>query len=125
MSNLSININLASLKCVVKPLTGKSGEIQDCMIIPIKANNLIIGKGGIYLDLVAFPLKENKIDSNDTHCIKQSFTKEYLKDLPEEEKSALPFFGNVVDWDKVLKVNKHSDLDTTLHPDELENIEAF
>jgi hypothetical protein len=119
MNNLSIKVNLANLKCVVKPLTGKSGAVQDCLIIPIEANKLIRGKEGIFLDLIAFRLKEMRPDSPDTHCIKQSFSKEYMEALPESEKTALPFLGSLIDWDKSTKVNTYADLSTPIPEEEI------
>ena len=119
MSNLSIKINLANLKCVVKPMAGKSGAIQDCLIIPIEANKLIRGTQGIYLDLVAFNYKEIKRDSPDTHCIKQSFSKEFMESLTDTEKNNLPFLGSLVDWDKTIRINTFSDLSAPLSQEEI------
>jgi hypothetical protein len=119
MSNISINVNLANLKCVVKPLTGKSGQMQDCLIIPIAANSLIRGKDGIYLDLIAFRLKEMKADSKETHCIKQSFSKEFMDALNDEQKSALPFLGSLVDWENSTRINTFNDLVAPLNQEEV------
>jgi hypothetical protein len=116
MSNISIKVNLANLKCAIKSFKGKSGAFQDCLVIPIETNKLIRGKEGIYLDLVAFPLKEIKDNSRDTHCIKQSFDKEYLAGLPEGDKMALPFLGSLVDWDKSVKVNSDPEI-SDIKPD--------
>ena len=119
MSNLSIKVNLAGLQCVVRPLTGKSGAVQDCLIIPIEAYKLIRGKEGIYLDLIAFRLKEMRPDSPDTHCIRQSFSKEYMEALPEAEKTALPFLGSLIDWDKSAKVNTFADLSISIPEEDI------
>ena len=119
MSNISVKVNLGKLKCVVKPLTGKSGLVQDCLIIPISVNNLVRGKEGIYLDLIAFRLKEMKPDSKDTHCIRQSFSKDYLESLTEMQKSSLPFLGSLVDWDKTSSINVFNDLVAPVVPDGL------
>ena len=114
MSQISVKVNLGNLKCVVKSLVGKSGAVQDCLIIPIDANKLIRGKEGIYLDLIAFKLKDMRPDSPDTHCVRQSFSKEYLASIPESEKNELPFLGSLIDWDNSTRVNTFVDLSTTI-----------
>lgn len=64
-----------------------------CIVIPIAENNLFEGEKGIYLDLVAFELK-NPEAGKDTHMIKQSFSKEKLSAFTDEQKKALPILGN-------------------------------
>ena len=64
-----------------------------CIVIPIAENNLFEGEKGIYLDLVAFELK-NPEAGKDTHMIKQSFAKDKLAAMSDEQKKALPILGN-------------------------------
>jgi len=101
-SRLSVKLNLATLKCVVKPQTNKAGQQVDCLIIPIDVNNIFRGeKGGMYLDLTAFPIDPTKrhADSKDSHLVKQIFPKEVYEKWTEEEKKAQPIVGNVITWD--------------------------
>lgn len=63
------------------------------IVIPIAENNLYEGEKGLYLDLVAFEKKEVK-EGEDTHLLKQSFSKEKLSAMTDEQKRALPILGN-------------------------------
>lgn len=96
MGNLQVKINVAALKHTVQKMQGASGEV-DVLIIPIAANHLFRGEKGLYLDLTAFELKEPK-DKN-THLLKQSLPKEVYQVQTDEEKKAMPIFGNVLTWD--------------------------
>jgi len=64
------------------------------VVIPIAENNLFEGEKGIYLDLIAFELK-NPEAGKDTHLVKQSFSKEVLEAMDEEKKKNLPILGNL------------------------------
>ena len=86
------NINLRQLKHALM-VTPKGAR---AIIIPIEANKLIEGKKGVYLNLVGFDY-EDKSDKQykDTHLLKQSFSKEELAKMTEEERKALPILGNM------------------------------
>lgn len=78
-------------------VTPKGGEV---MVIPIEKNHLFKSeKGNVYLDLMAWELKNKLADSKDTHLVKQSFKKEYLDSLTEEQRRELPILGNAAVWD--------------------------
>lgn len=109
MSNISIKLNLGAFKCGIQNITGKSGIPKKCLIIPIDDNHLFTGEKGVYADLIAWEIKERSADSKDTHLIKQSFKKEYLDSLSEDQKKALPIFGNLIDWSKNVRVNQAED----------------
>ncbi len=101
MSNLNIKINLSKFKSGIRMITGKSGIPKKCLIIPIEENDLFQGKDdNVYVDFIAFPIKERKADSKDTHLVKQSFSKEKQESFTDEQKKDLPIFGNVIDWGK-------------------------
>ena len=53
--------------------------------------------GNIYFNAVAFKMKEPKEWAS--HIIKQSFNKEELAAMSEEEKKNLPIFGNLKSYD--------------------------
>lgn len=94
---ISAKVNLTKLKCIVKTMKSASGEI-DCIIIPIAENRMFKSDKGVYLELVAFEIKESKGDDKQTHLVKQSFSKDILEKMSEEEKKALPILGNMIDW---------------------------
>lgn len=69
-------INLASLEHAIVPMKSKTGESIDCLVIPIKKNNLFKSeKGNVYLDFAAFEVAPEKRKGEDTHLIVQSFDK--------------------------------------------------
>lgn len=93
MANFSIRTDLLKLKnSFVTKLKGKSAT-KTCLVIPIEDARLFLGKKGVYLDLTAIEMKEERY--SDTHIVKQSFQKEVYQSLSEEEKSALPIFGTL------------------------------
>ena len=97
MSSISIKINLRQLEHYITT-TPKGTEV---IVIPIERNSLFKGEKGIYLDLQAYELKEQREDSKDTHIIKQSFNDEKYKAMTDEQKKALPILGNAIYWGKV------------------------
>jgi hypothetical protein len=100
MGNITIKINLTQFQSVIKPLPNKDGKMIDCVVLPIERNHFFKGEKGVYVDLIAFELKQKKEGMKDTHSIKQSFSKEYLEALSPEDKSALPFIGGLIVWDE-------------------------
>lgn len=87
-------INLLNLHAVKQMVKGKLGQVE-CLIIPIEKNKLFNGEKGVYLDIVAFEIKEPKEGSRDTHLVKQSFNKEAREKMSEEELKSLPILGNL------------------------------
>lgn len=93
MERVSININLFKLKNTgITELTGKSKVTKRCLVIPIDDNELYTSEKGVYLNLMAFPT--DKVE-NQTHMIKQSFDKERLERMTEEERRAIPILGGI------------------------------
>jgi hypothetical protein len=87
------SINMAALKYVIMEKRGQSGMVKG-MFIPIEANHLQEhSSGGVYLNVVAFEMKEPKDYA--THIVKQSFTKKEREALGEDVISALPILGNL------------------------------
>ena len=94
MSTVTGSINLAALKYVLMEKTGKEGKPVKGLFIPIEANRLQEHeKGGIFLNIVAFEMKEAKEWA--THIVKQSLTKAVRDTMTEEEQNALPILGNL------------------------------
>lgn len=101
-SNLSTKINLATLVHVRMKMKGKDGNMVDGIFIPLKKNHLFISeKGGLYLDLNHFPIKNPAEGQTDTHLVKQSLPKEVLEAMTDEQKKALPILGNTREWGSV------------------------
>jgi len=94
MSRINGKINLMQLHAIRKMITGVAGPVE-CIVIPIAKNKLYVGEKGVYLDLIAFEIKDKKTDSKDTHIVKQSFSKEDREQMSDEELKALPILGNL------------------------------
>lgn len=95
---ITIKLTLTQLKHAVRKMKGASGEM-DCLVIPIDQNKLYKGDKGIYLDIIAFEVKEKKNDSKDTHILKQSFSKDEREKMTEDEIKAMPILGNLRIWE--------------------------
>ena len=114
---ITLNVNLGNLKSAVRTLKGQNGDIE-CLVIPIKQNNLFKGKKGVYLKIVAFELKEKKTDRKDTHLLKQSYTQDEMKVMTEQQKEAIPLLGGLIDWDKVTEVNNSPEVQNAEIPED-------
>lgn len=91
---ITLKLNLTALKHAMMKSTKNPEETLLC--IPVKANELYKSeKGNVYIDIVGFEFND-KSDKQykDTHLLKQSFSKERLSEMPEDEKKALPILGN-------------------------------
>ena len=87
-------LNLATLDHVVMKKKGKDDKEIECIVIPIEKNNLFKSeKGNIYLDIIAFELKEPK--HGDTHLVKQSLPKKVREGMSKEALDAMPILGNL------------------------------
>lgn len=98
MSRISGKINLMNLHAIRKMINGAAGPVE-CIVIPIQKNKLFVGEKGVYLDLIAFEVKEKKGESKDTHLLKQSFSKEVREAMTEQQLKDLPILGNLQVWD--------------------------
>lgn len=98
MGNITSTITLSAFKNAVVIKHGKNKDVE-CLLIPLDQNGLKNGEYGVQFETVGFPF-DNKGKGKATHIIKQSFPKDVLDKMSEEEKKAMPIFGNHVDWDK-------------------------
>jgi hypothetical protein len=95
--NKNIKIDLTAFAGVgTINLTGKSGQLKKCLVIPIEENQLYEGDKGIYADFIAWEMREKK-ENGATHLIKQSLPKEVREAMSDVEKRALPIFGDLRD----------------------------
>lgn len=101
MGRISTKLNLAAFKNATIVKMGKNKDV-DCIVIPIAQNNFFKSeKGALYADFIGFDIANPKEGIKDTHIVKQSFSKEVQEKMTEEEKKALPIFGNHIVWDNV------------------------
>ena len=93
--NYNVKIDLAKLnKVAAVNLTGKSGKQVKCVVIPIEDNDIFVSeKGGIYLDLSAVAMKEERYGQS--HLIKRSIPSEKYKAMTEDEKKNQPIIGSL------------------------------
>lgn len=110
----TFSINLIKFKNagLIDLVSAKSGLKKKCIVIPVEDNQIFTTEKGAYVSFIGFPT--DKIEKQ-THLIKQSFKKEYLESLSEEEKKALPIMGGV-NKDKDV-VPESSDTYTTVGSD--------
>ncbi len=95
--NKNIKIDLAAFYGAgIINLSGKNGQLKKCLVIPIEENHLYEGEKGIYADFIAWEMREKK-ENGATHLIKQSLPKDARDRMSEEEKRALPIFGDLRD----------------------------
>ncbi len=88
-------INLAGLEHAILPMKSKTGEAIDCIVIPIKKNNLFKSeKGNVYLDFAAFDVAPEKRKGDDTHIITQSFDKAKREAMKAANERS-PILGNL------------------------------
>lgn len=89
---ITLKLNLRQLQHSLM-LTPKGTKV---LVIPIKENNLFEGKEGVYLDIVGFDYQDKTPGKQypDTHLLKQSFSKEELSKMTDEQKKSLPILGN-------------------------------
>ena len=74
MGNFGIKIDLLKLKnSFVTNLKGKAAT-KRCLVIPIDDSGVYLGEKGVYLNLTAVEMREQRY--GDTHVLKQSLAKE-------------------------------------------------
>lgn len=93
MSNYSIKTDLLKLKnSFVTNLKGKTAT-KRCLVIPINDSGLFLGEKGVYLNLTAIEMREERY--GDTHVLKQSLPKDVYQTMTEEERNAQPILGSL------------------------------
>jgi len=120
MSRISGKINLMQLHAIRKMISGTAGPVE-CLVIPIEKNKLFVGEKGVYLDLVAFEIDpaKRKMESKDSHLLKQSFSKEVREAMTEEELKAMPILGNLQVWGERTEAEAVSDMAVQAENDNL------
>lgn len=95
MSHITGNLNLSKLQSAVMKIKGKTGNMVDCVVIPIDANNLYRHKSGVFFNFIAFEMNNTQPNSKNTHIVKQSLPKSVFDKFTEEQKKAQPIIGNL------------------------------
>lgn len=101
MANISIKINLKQLKHVEREMKGQGDKMIKCLIIPLEENMIYQGEKGAYLNLTAIEIKDRSkfsAEQKDTHLIKQDIPKEKYEAMSDEQRKAMPIFGNAILW---------------------------
>lgn len=93
MDNYQLNIDLLRLQGAFVTNIKDREQTKRCVCIPIDDAGLYVGQKGCYLDLAAFQLQNSQY--GDTHCVKQSLSKQKRDAMTEEERKALPIIGNM------------------------------
>ena len=116
-------LNLAALNHQIAKFNSKSSkEPIECIVIPIEKNNLFKSdKGNVYLDLVAFKLKEPTKDEDgavqQTHLVKQSLPKTVREKMTDEEKNSQPIIGSLNVYSGGAFTESKPNLDDSFTPD--------
>lgn len=83
-----LRINLLKLRGAKKAHRGDGVHIkEDCLCIPL--DQLYVGEKGVYVDLVAFPRKQE--EGNVEFYIKQA----YAKNATDKDKESTPIIGDI------------------------------
>jgi hypothetical protein len=90
---MDIKLNLGKFKSAI--ITTPKGN--RCIVIPIIENNLVEGKeGGVYSEFTAWEIKDKKTNEHgfqDTHIVKQKFSKEVYEAMSDDQRKSTPIFG--------------------------------
>jgi hypothetical protein len=97
---ITFKVNLLQYQAALMRIKDKAGVPVECVVIPIDKNHLVKGEKGVYADFAAFEFKNKQENSKDTHLIKQSLPKEWFQAMSDEDKKAMPIFGNLRVWEE-------------------------
>jgi hypothetical protein len=102
---LKIKLDLTKLKAYSKKMPTKNSGDVDCLIIPVELNHLYVGAKGIYLDLIAFEIK-----NKDGWLIKQSLPKAARDTMSQQEQRDMPILGSAEEIVKNAPKSEPNDL---------------
>lgn len=122
MANYSIKTDLLKVKgAFVTNLKGNTAT-KRCLVIPIDESGMYLGEKGVYLNLTAIEMREERY--GDTHVLKQSLPKEVYQAMTDEERNAQPILGSLKPLEpapaKQMQVTQTTDAATAVgEPDDL------
>ncbi len=93
-SNFGIRVDLLKMKnAFMRNIVGKTST-KRCIVIPIDDNKeMFLSEKGCYLNLSAYAVSNSQY--GDTHLIKGDLPKEVREAMTQEERNALPIYGNM------------------------------
>lgn len=91
--NISFQLNAFEDSHVMDVNLGGGNE-RKCVVIPIDENMVITDKGGVFVNLVAFP-RNTPNKYNQSHFIKRHFPKQVMEQMTREQLYEMPFFGSM------------------------------
>ena len=101
MENFQIKQNLLKFNnSFVMTIKGKTAQKQ-CVCIPIEDNHLFVSADenlkakAVYADINVNQYENGKSQYGDTHYLRLSVPKEIREKMTEEQKSAIPYLGNM------------------------------
>ena len=108
MSNYSIRLNLLKVPGAgTINLQGKTA-VKRCLVIPLDESEMFEGEKGLYLDLQAIELREQKYDQ--THMVKIQVSSETYKKMTEQERKNTPIVGSMKEFIKKQEPKHDNDL---------------
>lgn len=91
--NYNIKIDLTKINsAALVNIKGKTATKQ-CIVIPVEDAGLFVGEKGVYLNLQAIELKEQKFEQ--THMVKMDVRSEAYKAMTEDERKQIPIIGGM------------------------------
>ena len=78
---------------VVSKLKFNDGTTKKCVVIPIEAAGLFTGEKGVFLNVFARRLREERYGQS--HCLRVTYPKEAYNAMLPEQRNALPIVGNM------------------------------
>ena len=117
MQNFAIKIDILKTKgSFVTNIKGNT-TTKKCLVIPIEDAGLFLGEKGIYLDLVAFEMKDQKFA--DTHLVKASLSKEAYEAMTEEQRNNAPILGSMK---PLVPVQREMPVTSTASPENVDDL---
>ena len=94
MANYTLKLDLLKIRnSFVDETKDKNGVEKKCLVIPIEDSDLFLGEKGCYLSLAIYETSASRF--GETHFVKQKYSKEFLKRMPQEFSKNTPYFGNL------------------------------
>lgn len=94
----------------VVTIEDRYGEKKRAVCIPLADNDLHeTMSGNVNIQIVAIPVKEVDFRNQQTHFLKQIFSKDFFEQVIRAEKYKSPIIGNVTKWCGNLKYERESE----------------
>lgn len=101
MSTLTGQINYSAMEHIVTKVKGKSGQMIECIVLPLESNYIekTVKEGKVFLNqgIAVYDVAPEKQKNGNTHTIKINPKKE-IRDALKAAGKYTPFIGNLKDW---------------------------